>query len=103
MLHQHQDDSRGHNNYRPAQSRYLQWALYKYLITLLWSHYIDHLGRTRKSCCSSNTDSSHGSTELCSLWPHIMELDAGRIKNIPLESFKSKLKTYLYEKACDQW
>src|SRR6218665_600337 len=27
---------------------------------------------------TSNTDSSHGSTELCCLWPNTMELAAGR-------------------------
>jgi len=36
------------------------------------------IGHAWKSCCSSNTDSSHGSMELCSLWLNTMELAAGR-------------------------
>jgi len=41
------------------------------------------IGRAWKSRCSLNTDSSHGYTELCCLWPNITELAASRIKNYP--------------------
>src|SRR6218665_2677297 len=60
------------------------------------------IGHAWKSCCSSNTDSSHGPTELCSLWPNTMELAAGKTTHIPLETFKSKLKTYLFTLADSQ-
>src|SRR6218665_3096589 len=39
------------------------------------------IGRPWKSCCSSNTDSSHRSTELCCLWPNIVDVAASKIKN----------------------
>jgi len=65
------------------------------------------IGCAWKSCCSStNADSSHGSTEFWSHWSNTMELAAGiqlKTTHIPLETFKSKLKTHFFTIANDQW
>src|SRR6218665_2403733 len=53
------------------------------------------IGGPWKCCCSFNTDSSHGSTELCYLWPNIMELAASRIKNNANPLSQNSKPTYL--------